>query len=462
MSEALILPLLALAAVGSLVFSALAYALRDYSRGTLAEWFERKSRSGSDAKGKIVPGEAALARVEAVADYEDELALTAAAARTAANLIIVLAIVFLVGAWMPPATEPWVRYVIAFVASFITIGLFGVALPLAVGSHAAESTIGTFARLLRIKRAALWPLIQAHGPIDRLVRRATGRPEESAELVEEELEQEILDIVREGREEGVIGEGEHQMIERAVHFHDMTVEQALTPRGDVVGLPVDSSADEVLQVIEDTGYSRIPVYEDNLDHVVGVLYARDLFQYVGKRLNGQDSEDRQTRRFDLRTVVRKPIVVPESKRLDDLLRDMQQQKIHMAIVLDEYGGTSGLVTIEDILEELVGEIADEHEDPDNDLFRKISDTSAEADAKMAVDDLNREMGIHLPEDDEYDTLAGFVNSTLHRIPPVGTSFEHATGNGSRYVFTILEAEPQRVGRLRIEVQPEPDATDEAE
>ncbi len=451
MSSALVLTLFLVAVVASFVFSALAYSLRDYSRATLGEWFERKQRKGDDARGRVVPGETANLRVEAVADYEDELALTAAAARTGANLVIVLSIVFLLDHWLPVDTDSWIRFSSAFVLAFLAIALFGVALPLAVSSHAAEPTIGTFARLLRIKRAALWPVIQVHGPIDRLVRRATGRHEESAELVEEELEKEILDIVREGRDEGVIGEGERQMIERAVRFHDMTAEQAMTPRGDVVGLPADSTAEQVLEVIEESGYSRIPVFDGTLDHVAGVLYARDLFRYVGKRLNGHDSDEEATRRFDLRAVVRKPLVVPESKRLDDLLRDMQLQKIHMAIVLDEYGGTSGLVTIEDVLEELVGEIADEHEGSEDPMFRRITATAAEADARIAVDELNRLMGLHLPEDADYDTLAGFVTTTLHRIPQVGTSFEHPGENGTRTVFTILDAEPQRVNRLRIEV-----------
>jgi CBS domain containing-hemolysin-like protein len=455
-NEPLLILLLIVAAIGSFLFSTLAYALRDYSRATLAEWFERRMHRDRDPDAP--PSEAAEKRVEAVADYEDELALSAATLRTATNLIVVLCVVALVKAWLS-GTDMWVIYLFAFGVAFLLIALFGVALPLAVSSHAAEPTIGIFTRVLRIKRAAMWPIIQVHGPIDRLVRRATGRSEDTPEHVEEELEKEILDIVREGSDEGVFGEAERNMIERAVRFHDMTVEQAMTPRGDVIGLPQTATADEVLSVIEESGFSRIPVYNETIDDVTGVLYARDLFRYVGKRLNGHDSDEEQTRAFRLPDVTRKPLVVPESKPLDDLLKDMQLQKIHMAIVLDEYGGTSGLITIEDVLEELVGDIVDEHDEAEDAMFRRISDDVAEVDARIDIDALNRLMNLHLPEDAEFETLGGYVTTTLGHIPSIGTSFERPTDHG-RIVFTVVDAEPQRVNRLRLQRAPEPVAEPE--
>jgi CBS domain containing-hemolysin-like protein len=240
------------------------------------------------------------------------------------------------------------------------------------------------------------------------------------------------------------------MIERTLRFHDVTAGQAMTPRGEVIALPASADADEVLRVIEDSGHSRIPVYEETLDRVIGVLYARDLFRYVGKRLNGHDSDDGQTRAFTLAEIVRKPLVVPETKKLSDLLREIQLQKIHIAIVLDEYGGTSGLVTIEDVLEELVGEIADEHEDDEAPLFDRIDDRHAEADARIEVEEINRLMGLGLPEEDGFETLGGYVTTTLGRIPSPGTTFEHRH-NGSRVLFTVLDAEPHRVNRLSVEL-----------
>jgi putative hemolysin len=349
-----------------------------------------------------------------------------------------------------PDAAGWIRTGVTFVVAMVLIGIFGVVLPLATSSHAAEAVIGRFVRLLRLKRLAMLPFLHLSRPLDGLVRRAVGRQPDSAQHVEQEIEQEILDIVNEGRDEGVIGEGERVMIERTLRFHDVTAGQAMTPRGEVIALPASADADEVLRVIEDSGHSRIPVYEETLDRVIGVLYARDLFRYVGKRLNGHDSDDGQTRAFTLAEIVRKPLVVPETKKLSDLLREIQLQKIHIAIVLDEYGGTSGLVTIEDVLEELVGEIADEHEDDEAPLFDRIDDRHAEADARIEVEEINRLMGLGLPEEDGFETLGGYVTTTLGRIPSPGTTFEHRH-NGSRVLFTVLDAEPHRVNRLSVEL-----------
>ena len=143
--------------------------------------------------------------------------------------------------------------------------------------------------------------------------------------------------------------------------------------------------------------------------------------------------------------------MPESKPLADLLRDMQYQKVHMAIVLDEYGGTAGLVTIEDVLEELVGEIADEHEEDEAPMFARIDECRAEADARLSVEEANRLLGIGIPEDQGFDTLGGFVTTTLGQIPQAGTTFEHETDR-IRAAFTVLDAEPQRVNRVAIEIR----------
>ena len=343
------------------------------------------------------------------------------------------------------------------------VGLFGVVLPQAAADHAAEAFIGTFDRLLHVKRLALLPVVKLHAPLDAAVRRLTGHgPLHDPDEAEEELEQEILDIVQEGREEGVIDDAEREMIERVIRFGDVTAGQAMTARPDIVGLALDTAADEVLRVIERTGYSRLPVYDGTLDKVTGVLYARDLFRYVGSTLADDDAaraagNGRANRRkFRISKTMRQPLYVPKTKPLSDLLRDFQLQKVHMAIVLDEYGGTAGLVTIEDVLEELVGEIADEHEYDEQPLFKRLSDRAAEADAKIEVDELNRLMGLGLPEEEGFETLAGFITTTLGQIPQTGTSFEHETDKG-RSVLTVLDAEPQRVNRVRIEVQPKIEA-----
>jgi magnesium and cobalt transporter len=230
------------------------------------------------------------------------------------------------------------------------------------------------------------------------------------------------------------------MIESVIQFRATTAGQIMTPRTEIIALELESTLQHVKQTLEESGHSRIPVYDGTLDHIVGILYARDLLKFLGQA----------TIKFDIRSAMRPAFFVPEVKPLRDLLHDFRVQKVHIAIVLDEYGGTSGLVTIEDVLEELVGDISDEHEPIEPAMFKRLSEPAAEADARIYIDELNRLMGLNLPEDAGYDTLGGFVTTTLGRIPEVGTEFEY---EGAK--FTVLDAEPQKVNRVRIDVIPQP-------
>jgi CBS domain containing-hemolysin-like protein len=219
----------------------------------------------------------------------------------------------------------------------------------------------------------------------------------------------------------------------------------MTARPEMVALDLSAKLEEVKDLIEKSGHSRIPIFDGTLDHVVGALYARDLVGYVGM----------PAEQFDLRSALRPPLYIPETKVLRDLLDDFRAKKIHIAIVLDEYGGTAGLVTIEDVLEELVGDISDEHEPLEPAMFRRLSETVAEADARIYLDNLNSRMLLNLPEDAGYDTLGGFVSTTLGHIPEKD---EHFESHGVR--FTVLDAEPNKVNRVRIEVIPQAAETPE--
>jgi CBS domain containing-hemolysin-like protein len=446
---------LAIAAAASFLFATLVYSLRDFSRTALAAWFEKRGR---------------LSRLDAVVDSEDELLLAAASARAAANLVVIITLLHLLTLLFPRLSGTWL-YAMTFVAGFLFIGLVAVVLPLVLAKHAAEPIIGMFSGLLRLKRVLLFPILKLHAPVDAIVRRVTGHgPADNPEVVEEELEQEILEIVQEGREEGVIDEAERERIERVLRFQDATAAQAMTARPQIVAVPINAPMSEVLRVIDESGYSRVPAYAGSLDKIIGVVYARDLFRYVGHSLNGgshkplEDGHARAALRageiredFRLARVMRQPLFVPRTKPLADLLRDFQQQKVHMAIVIDEYGGTAGLVTIEDVLEELVGEIADEHEYDETPMFRRIDEDTAEIDARLPVEDLNRLLGLAVPEDQGFGTLGGFITTVVEGIPQAGGSFEHevagANGSGSRrLIVTVLDAEPQRVNRVRVVVQ----------
>jgi putative hemolysin len=230
------------------------------------------------------------------------------------------------------------------------------------------------------------------------------------------------------------------MIESVIEFHDTQVGQIMTARPEMVALEIDTPLEKVMCTIEQSGHSRIPVFEGDLDHIAGILYARDLLKHLW-----QSPEQVQ-----IRSIIRPAFYVPETKSLRDLLQDFRLQKVHIAIVLDEYGGTAGLVTIEDVLEELVGEIADEHEPVEPAMFVRIDEHVAEADARIYIDELNRMTGLELPEEEGYDTLGGFVTNTLGRIPEPGTIFDYGPAR-----FTILSAEPHKVNRVRIEMTLQP-------
>ena len=403
-----------IAAFAALFFSTLSFALRDFSRIRLGQSLEKLGRSD---------------KLESTLEYARDLIFVTSVARLFSNIMV---LVFTLGLFRDMFSGILWQYTMAVVISGAITLLTSVAVPLAAARYAGEFWIALFIDVLHVMRVALSPVTKISHGIDALFRRASGTPETNSQQIEDQ----ILSVVQEGEEEGVVDETEREMIESVIEFRDTTAGQIMTPRPEMVAIELPASLDTIKQTVESTGHSRIPVFERSLDHVVGILYARDLLRYIGKPPEA----------FDLRATVRPAFYVPESKPLRDLLQDFRLQKIHIAIVLDEYGGTAGLVTIEDILEELVGDISDEHERSEPATLKRLSDQSWDADARAYVDELNRTMGLNLPDDAGYDTLGGFVTTTLGKIPTAGTVFEHA---GVKY--TILEAEPQKVNRVRIDL-----------
>jgi putative hemolysin len=219
-----------------------------------------------------------------------------------------------------------------------------------------------------------------------------------------------------------------------IEFRDKDVAAIMTPRTEIVALPATVTLLEAKETIIREGHSRIPVYGRNIDDVQGVLYAKDLL--------GCDEREP----FDPTEVMRKVPFVPETKRIPDLLAELREKKVHLAIVVDEYGGTAGLVTIEDIIEEIVGEISDEYEAAEPPPIRRIDERTVEADARVRIDELNEELNIDLPEGKDYDTVGGFLFSEMGKVPAAGE--EHHCGNVR---FRVLDAEARKINRLRIEV-----------
>jgi CBS domain containing-hemolysin-like protein len=265
---------------------------------------------------------------------------------------------------------------------------------------------------------------------------------EEPETAAEKVGEEILSMVAEGRAEGAVDEDQKKMIEGVISFRDLEVGQIMTPRTEIVAVDVNTPVLEVRDRILKDGLSRVPVYEGSLDNVVGILYAKDLLQFLNVA-GGSAGDDEQ---MELRRLIRPPLFVPRTKPLRDLLREFRIQQVHMAVVLDEYGGTSGVVTTEDIVEEIVGSIADEYERPAPEELKRLDEYTIEVDARMNIPDLNRALGLSLPEDSDVQTIGGFVVLTLGIIPVRGDKLEYEGID-----ITVLDAEPRRVKKLRLEL-----------
>ena len=229
-------------------------------------------------------------------------------------------------------------------------------------------------------------------------RAASGKPTDEAALSGDEPQG-----GRDAKGAAERAAEEREMIQGVRELRDTTVKEVMVPRIDTVFLALDSGREELLEKVVSCGHSRIPVYSETIDSVVGVLYAKDLLRFLVK--GGE---------FSLPDLIRRPFFVPESKRIDSLLKEFRRRRVHIAVVVDEYGGVSGIVCLEDIIEEIVGEIQDEFDEERDDVVR-LGDSSWLCDARADLDDVNRETGLSLPADD-YDTLGGFVFALFGKIP----------------------------------------------
>lgn len=274
--------------------------------------------------------------------------------------------------------------------------------------------------------------------IHRMTGRGTSEEDEATELGDE-----IRTVVDEGQREGVIESDAGQMIHRVIELQHDDVAAIMTPRTDMFCIDVESSLEEARQQLLESGHSRVPVIGESNDDILGLLYAKDMLKTLGSPRSGESIPV-------LRDLLREPVYVPVTTQIPALLELMKRKKIHIAMVLDEYGGVAGLVTMEDILEEIVGEIADEFDEHENsEQIQILSPTTVEVDARVHLDDLNERLHYDLPEDGEFDTVGGFVFSQLGRVPSVGEIVEW-----KQLRFTVLTADKRTINRLRIDVHPE--------
>jgi putative hemolysin len=320
------------------------------------------------------------------------------------------------------------------VVSVALVWFFTSVLSSAIARHATYAVIAASLPFIRATLVVVGPLLAAVGFVDEVVRRLSG-----ANLREDETEEELLHSIEDRKREGDIDPVAATLLQRAVVFGQTTVASVMTPRTDIEAIALSDDLAEIRRQIKETGHSRLPVYGESVDEIIGILYVRDLVRYFG-----ESAAD-----FQLRSVLREPLRVPETKPIGELLRDFQQSEVHMAVVVDEYGGTSGLCTIEDVLEEIVGEIHDEHEPADElpPVMNHAGSSRFEADGRVTIGEVNERAGLSLPEDGDFDTVAGFLLDRFGRVPEVGEREELPEAT-----FVVLAASPTKIERVAIELR----------
>ena len=279
------------------------------------------------------------------------------------------------------------------------------------------------------------PLILLTGRFDTLVHRIAGRRDPGGEETSK-IAEEIQSVVNEGEREGLLETRAGRMIHRVMELSEEDVGAVMTPRTEMFCIHQDVDLHAARAALLDAGHSRVPVIGDSPDDILGLLYAKDLLRHTAE--NGDD--------VALADLLREPTYIPETTAVDQLLERMKRERFHIAIVLDEYGGVLGLVTMEDILEEIVGEIEDEHDPDEAEPIQQIDEWIAEVDGRVHLDDLNERFNYDLPEDEDFDTIGGFVFSELGHIPEVDETLTWRTLR-----MTVLEADKRRVIKLRIEI-----------
>ncbi len=263
---------------------------------------------------------------------------------------------------------------------------------------------------------------------------------------EEVTEENILQMVDDAEESGVLEEGQKEIINNIFEFDDISVDDVMNHRTEIVAVDIDEKLEGALKIAIDEGFSRIPVYEDDLDNIIGIVYVKDLLKYVGKKL---------PERLTLRSVMREAYHVPQTKRCSELFEEFTEKRIQMAIVVDEYGGTAGIVTLEDLIESILGNIQDEYDDEEEEI-NKLNETTFKIEGTCDIEEVEEMLGIKFPDED-YDTLGGFMLYRLGRIPK---DDETPSVEESGYKFTALKVKERRIEFIKAEKLPDSEEQEE--
>jgi len=317
-------------------------------------------------------------------------------------------------------------------------------LPKVIAVRDAERYARLSSRFLSFFYYLIFPVSYFLARFTRFLQKRLGFTEDKTFLSEEELKT----LVEMGEEHGTLQKDEREMIHSIFEFGETTVKEIMVPRTDMVCVEASTTLTDLMKLVKTKLHSRIPVYKGRIDNVIGILYVKDLLPYLTKR---------RRERLDLEKLVRPAYFVPEQKKIDELLREFQKERIHMALVVDEYGGIAGLVTLEDIIEEIVGEIQDEY-DKEAPLYKKIDENTFIVDGRMPLEEINEELHLNLPTEEGFETISGFILSKLGALPKEKEKVEY-----DGYVFIVERVTRNRIIKVRIEkIQPDVRVEDEVQ
>ncbi len=334
--------------------------------------------------------------------------------------------------------------IITMILSFFTL-VFGELVPKRLAMKNYEKISFATIGIIRVIYILTVPFVKLLTASTNLVSKLFGVSEKDEEVVTEE---EIKMMVDEGEEKGSIEENERELINNVFEFNDTTASEVMTHRTEIYALSIDMNVNDLIEELEEYRYSRIPVYEETIDEIKGILYLKDLLKYVKSKRN-----------IKLKSIIRPAYFVPRSKPIDELFSELQKNNNQMAIVLDEYGGTAGLITMEDILEELVGDIFDEYDEIESE-YEKIDENTYLISGSMNISDLSKLLEVEIEEGD-YDTLSGYLQEQLGRIPE---DEEKPVIETPKVTYKIEEYEDKRIVKVKVcknnNIQDKTDETDE--
>ena len=332
-------------------------------------------------------------------------------------------------------TSPLILNISHFVAfAVITVFhiTFGELAPKSIAIQRSTRTVMAIAVPLRLFYVVFKPIIWCLNTFANFILRLIGI--DAAQGETHHSSEELQYLLEQGKETGAIDSNEHELIQNVFEFNERVVKNIMVPRTKISGVDIDTEKDELLEILITEGYSRIPVYDDVIDKIVGIVHAKDILPLLARN-----------EAIVLKDIIRKPYFIPETKKINDLMAELQQKRIQIAIVLDEFGVTAGMVTLEDIVEELVGEIQDEY-DEEKPIVERVNDREFIVNALAPIYDVNSHLPHDLPEDGDYDTVSGWLGDIFGKIPDVG---EQKESNG--YNITVLKKSDQNIESVKLEL-----------